>query len=160
MRRTAALGSHLHNPLVLACRSQHGLAFDDIHTDRLLDVNVGTRFHRLDHRQRMPMIRGRDQYDVEIFLGEHLAIIPVGPRPIARLLTFLHHIRSLGDHLAIDVTERHHFHRRDLQQSKQIRFAIPTGTDQTNSLGGCVLQCSHGISIRCEKGTACRKARP
>ena len=133
MRRTAALRAHLHHAIVLASRRQHGFAFRNIHADRLLAVNIRPTLHRGDHGQRVPVIRRGNLDYVKIFLFQHLAIIRIYTRPLFRCLPRGNHIGALVQHVAIDITQRHHFYRSHLQQANQVRFAIPAAADQADS---------------------------
>ena len=40
VRRAAALGAHLHDSAILACRGNHGLAFHDVFANRLLNIDI------------------------------------------------------------------------------------------------------------------------
>ena len=100
VRRAAPLRAHLHHPLVLARRRHHGLAFDHVHADRFLHIDVGPGLHRRDHRQRMPVIRRGDQHDVQVLLLEHFAVIAVGARFLLRKLAAGHDVGRLGQHAA------------------------------------------------------------
>jgi hypothetical protein len=42
---------------------------------RLLDVDVLPRFHRVDGDRRVPMVRGRDDDDVDVLVLEELAVV-------------------------------------------------------------------------------------
>ena len=75
MRRAAALRADLHHAIVFARRGEHRLAFRDIDADRLLAIDIRAGLHRLDHRQRVPMVGRADEHDVEVLLLEHLAIV-------------------------------------------------------------------------------------
>ena len=91
VRRAAALGADLHDPLVLAGGGEHGLALDHVDADRLLDVDVGPGLDGGDHRQGVPVVGRGDQDDVEVLLLEHLAVVGVGARRLLRRL-------PVGDH--------------------------------------------------------------
>ena len=56
MRCTFALGANLHHSLVLSRGIEHRLALANVPADRLLAVNVRTRFDCRDSLQRVPMI--------------------------------------------------------------------------------------------------------
>ena len=120
VRRAAALGAHLHDPLVLAGRGQHGLPLGHVHADRLLDVNVSAGLDGRDHRQGMPVVGRGDQDDVEVLFLEHLAIIGERARSLLRSLPAGDDIGGLGQHLLVDVAQRDDLDRRDLDQPKQI----------------------------------------
>ena len=83
MRGAASLSADLDDSVVLAGCGQHRLAFDHIDADRFLNVDVCTVFDRFDHRQSVPVVGGRNQDDIEIFLGEEFAIIRVGSGPLS-----------------------------------------------------------------------------
>ena len=71
MRRAPPLGPHLHHPAVFAGRREHGLALHHVDADRLLHLDVRARLDGGDHGEGVPVIGRGDQYDVEVFLGEH-----------------------------------------------------------------------------------------
>ena len=75
MRRAAALRADLHDAVVFPRRGKHRLALDDVHADRLLAIHIDAGLARLNHRQRMPMVRRRDLDDVEPTLLDHLTIV-------------------------------------------------------------------------------------
>jgi hypothetical protein len=83
MRRAAALHADLHHPLEFRRGRQHRRTFDHIHTGWLLHVNVRPRSNRFDHRQRVPMVRGFDQHDVEVLLRQHLPVVAMQPGRLA-----------------------------------------------------------------------------
>jgi hypothetical protein len=132
MRRAAALHADLHDAFVLARRRMHRLPLDDIHAQGFLDPDIGTRPHRFDHRQRMPVIRRDDKHDVEVALAQHLAIVGEGARRLARYLTRGNECRRIGQHVSIHVAQRHDLDRRNLDQAQQIGLAVPTSADEAD----------------------------
>ena len=68
VRCAAALCADLHHAIVLAGGGQHRLTFDHIDTRRLLNVDIAPGFDGINHRQRVPMIRRRDQHQIEFIL--------------------------------------------------------------------------------------------
>ena len=134
VRRAAPLRADLHDALVLARRREHRLALDDVDADRLLHVDVGAGLHRLDHRQRVPVIRRGDEHDVEVLLLQHLAVVAVGARLLLRRLPRRDQLGRVGEHLLVDVAERDDFDRRDLDQPEQVALAVPAGADQPDPL--------------------------
>ena len=134
VRRAAALGTDLHDAAMLPRGGHHGLAFDDIDADRLLHVNIGPGLDRGDHRQRVPVVRRGHEHDVEILLGEHLAIVAIGARLLLGLLPGRHHVGGLAQHVLIDIAERHDVDRRNLNQPKEVTLAVPTAADQADAL--------------------------
>lgn len=135
MRRATALRADLHNPAILAGGGDHGLAFHDIDADRLLHVHVAAGLGGLDHGERVPMIGRGDEADVEVLLLQHLAVVAVGSRLLFRRLTLGNNVGRGGNHVLIHIAERDHFHGRDLDETEQIRLAIPPRTDQPDPLG-------------------------
>jgi hypothetical protein len=125
MRGAAALGADLHDALVLARGRQHGLAFDDVHTDGLLAVKIRAGFDRGNHRQRMPVIRRGHFDDVQVLLLEHLAIVGVGAGLLLACLPRRHDVGRLGEHFLIDIAKRNDLHRRDLNEPEDVALAIP-----------------------------------
>ena len=134
MRCAAALGADLDDALVFAGRGEHGLAFDDIHADRFLHIDIGAGLDRGNHRQGVPMVGRGDQDDVEVPFLEHLAIIRVSARLLFRELAGGDDFGCLRKHVLIDIAERDDLDRRDLNQTEQVTLAIPAAADQTNAL--------------------------
>ena len=126
----APLRPYLHYLPVLARRAQHGLSLRYIHADGLLAIDVGASLDCFNHRQRVPMIWGSDLDNIQILFLQHFAVVAVRPRPLLRRLPGCDHIGALGQHSFIDVAERHHFNRRDLNEPEQIRLAVPASADQ------------------------------
>ena len=133
--RAAALGAHLHRPAVFPGGRHHGLTLNDIHARRLLHINVRTGLAGLDHGQRVPMIGGSNEHHIQIFLRQHLPVITVGPGLLARLLPLGDQSGRVGQHAAIDIAQRNHVHRGDLNESQQIALAVPTRADQAHPQG-------------------------
>ena len=135
VRRAAALGAHLHDPLVLAGRGQHRLALGHVDADRLLDVNINAGLDGRDHRQGMPVVGRGDQDDVEVFFLEHLAVVGERARSLLRGLAVGDDVGGLGQHLLVDVAQRDDLDRRDLDQPEQVALAVPAAADQSHALG-------------------------
>ena len=135
VRRAAALGADLHDPLVLAGRGQHGLALGHVDADRLLDVDVGARLDGRDHRQGVPVVGRGDQDDVQVLFLEHLAVVGVGARSLLRGLPVGDDLGGLGQHLLVDVAQRNDLDRRDLDQPEQVGLAVPAAADQAHAFG-------------------------
>ena len=133
VRRTAPLRPYLHHSLALARRGHHGLAFDNVHADRLLHIHVGPGLHRRDHRQGMPMIRRGDQHNVQVPFLQHFAVVTVGAGFLLRKLATGHDVSRLGQHSPVHVAERNHLDWRDLDQAQQVNLAIPPAPDQPDS---------------------------
>ena len=130
VRSAATLRPDLHYLPVLARRVQHGLSLRYIHADGFLAIHVGAGFHCLNHRQRVPMIRGSDLDNIQILFLQHFTVVGVSPWPLLRRLPGRDHIGALGQHALIDVAQRDHFNRRDLNEPEQIRLAVPASADQ------------------------------
>jgi hypothetical protein len=118
MGGAAALCADLHDALVFAGCGEHGLTFDDVHADRFLAVDIRTCLDRGDHRQRVPMIRRGNEHDIQILFLQHLAVIAVDARFFLRHLPAGHQFCRLGDHPLIDIAQRYHFDRSDLDQAQ------------------------------------------
>ena len=65
--------THLNDPLVLAHGLDHALAFHDVVTVRLFDVDVFAGLASPDGAERMPMVRRGDRDDVDVFVVEDAA---------------------------------------------------------------------------------------
>src|SRR5262245_40925766 len=82
MRGTAPLRANLDDPLVFAGCCQHRLAFDDVHADWLLNVDVHSRFDRGNHRQSVPVVWSGDENDIEVLFLQQSAIVTVDAWPL------------------------------------------------------------------------------
>ena len=136
VRRAAPLGADLDDAAQLACGLQHGLAFDHVDADRLLQVEVGPGLHGGDRGKRVPVVGRGDQNDVEILLRQHLAVVAIGARRFLRSLARGHDLGGLGQHLAIDVAQRDDLDRLDLDQPQEVALAVPAAADQSNPARG------------------------
>ena len=132
VRRAAPLRADLHHPFVLACGGQHRLAFDHVHGNRLLAIDMRAGLDGGDHGERVPVIRRADQDDIEILLREHRAIVAEGTRLLMRRLPHGHQFRGLRKHSLVHVAERDHLHGRNLYQAQQVRFPVPSAADHTD----------------------------
>ena len=131
----APLGAYLHRPTVFPGRRQHGLALDDVHACGFLHINVSARLAGLNHRQGVPMIRSPDEHHIQILLREHLPVIAIGPGLLAGLLPLGHQRRRVGQHTTIHIAQRNHVHRGNLNESQQVRLAVPTRSNQSHPKG-------------------------
>ncbi len=156
--RAAALGAHLHDPLVLAGRGQHGLALGHVDADRLLDINIGARLDGRDHRQGVPVVGRGDQDDVQVLLLEHLAVVGEGARSLLRGLPVGDDVGGLGQHLLVDVAQRDDLDRRDLDQPEQVRLAVPAAADQSHALGFPAGRAEGSPRRSCEREARGRRA--
>ena len=134
VRRAAPLRPDLHHALVFPRRRQHRLAFRHVHADRLLAPDIGARLHGGDRRQRVPVIRRPDQHDDR---GPSRRASS-GSREYVRGFFFdawrvRDEIRRVGEHLLIHIAERHHLHRRDLNQPQKVGLAVPSRADQSGA---------------------------
>jgi hypothetical protein len=80
--RASTLGADLHDALVFAGGRQHGLAFQHIHADGFLAVDIQAGLASGDHGQRMPMIGCGDEDQVDVLLFQQFAVIMIGARPL------------------------------------------------------------------------------
>ncbi len=148
MRRAAALRADLHHPLMTPRGGHHRLPLHHIDTDRLLHIDIRPRLDGGDHRQRVPMVGRRHQYDVQIFFGQQLPIVSKGAGLFLGGLPRGDDFGRAGQHLLVDITQRHHFDRCHLDQSQQITLAIPTAADQSDSFGRLVPASSGNLRAR------------
>ena len=125
VRGRAPLQTDLHHAVVLARRREHGLAFQDVDADRLLAVDVGTRLARGDHRQRVPVIRRRDQDEIEFLLLQHLAVVRVQPRLLAGLLALSRQFGCGLERATVHVAQPYHLDWIDLDQAEEVDLAVP-----------------------------------
>jgi hypothetical protein len=126
---------YLHHLVVLAGGGHHGFAFGHVHADRLLHVHVGAGLHGVNHLQGVPVVGRADEYDVELVVGQHLAVIPVEAGRFAGLLAFTHQFGGALEHVFVHVAEGHYLHRRHLDQPEQVVFPVPPRPDQTHPVG-------------------------
>ena len=75
----------------------------------------------LDHRQRVPVVGCRDEDEVEVALGQHLAVVGVAARRGLRDLPGGHHPGGALELGAVHVAERDDLGRGDLQQPEAAR---------------------------------------
>jgi hypothetical protein len=129
----AALGVHLNDAVEAPGGGEHGLAFDDVDADWFFDVNVGAGFHGGDGGQRVPVIGGADEDNVEILFAEHFAVIAIGPRGVLRALTRGDHLGGFGQHVLVDIAERDDLGGFDLEEPEEITLAVPTATDEADA---------------------------
>ena len=159
VRRAAALRAHLDDAAVLPRGGEHCLPLDHVDADRLLQVDVGPRFHGGDHRQGVPMVGRGDEHDVEVFFREHLAIIGVGPRPLLRGLPRGDQVGRGGKHPPVDVAQRDDVDRRHLDQAQQVDLAVPAGADQADVRGGFAAANAPAVRPRAERAKPAVPAR-
>ena len=118
MRRAAALGADLHDAYAFAGRGEHDLAFNDIDTDRLLDINIGAGLDGGNHGQGVPMVGRGNEHHVEILFLQHFPVIAVDARLLFRSLACRDHFGGIAQHVFVHVAKRNHFHRSDLDEAK------------------------------------------
>jgi hypothetical protein len=78
MRSGSLLCSDLNNPVISARRINHPASLFDEECQRLLYVNIFARGTRHDGHERVPVIRRRDDYGLQIFVVQELPKISVG----------------------------------------------------------------------------------
>ena len=78
MGSTATLRSHLHDPCGTPRRVHHRLTFENIDSGRFLNVDVRASFDGRNHGQRMPMVGGRDQDDIQLMVCQQFVVVGVG----------------------------------------------------------------------------------
>ena len=142
MGRAPALGSHLHDPPVLAGRGEHGLAFHHVHADRLLHVDIGTGLDGGNHGQGVPVVGRGDEDDVQVFLRQHLPVVRVGPRPSSS---------KPGARPSISAASASIFRSTSQSETtstgatwirrKRSRLAVPSRADQAHALGLLIREC-------------------
>ena len=88
-----------------ARRREDRLTFANVDSDRLLKIDVASRFDRGDGDERVPMVRRSDENDVEIRLFERLAIVGELAR-FATVLTRRDLLGGLFERIAVDVANR------------------------------------------------------
>ena len=156
MRRALALRPDLHHAFVLAGGSQYGFALEHINADRLLQIDIGTRFQRRDGLQRMPMVGRSDEHDVKLMLLEHLAIVIIRARFVVRLLSLTGNLDRTVQHVLIRIANGNDFRRRHLNQSPQVAGAIPTGANEPHPPGFAVCKIQR---VRAQGREGCQRGR-
>ena len=136
VRSAAPLGAHLDDAVHFSRGCQHGLAFEDIHTDGFLHIDIGTGFQRGNQVERMPMIGRADQHNIEVPFLQHFPVIAVRARRLAGNLAGGHQIGRVGQHPAVNVAERHDLNRGHLEEPEQITLAVPPAADQADAFFG------------------------
>src|SRR5262249_1026024 len=101
--RTAPLGADLHDALVAPGSGHHRLTFHDVHADGFLHPHIGPGLQGGDGGQRVPVIGGIHQHNVEILVAEHLAIVAVGAGPAFGPLAHGYHVGGFREHAAVHV---------------------------------------------------------
>ena len=96
------------------------------------------------------MIGRLDQHEVKVFLFQHVAVVTVGARFLFRGLARGDHVRGFREHSFIHVAKRHHLDGRNLNQAKQVTFAVPAAADEADAffhvgkVGGVMRECRQG----------------
>ncbi len=129
--RAAPLHSYLHHALVFARRIQHGRAFAHVHANRFLHIDIGARLHGVNHGQSVPVVGRAHQNNIEIFFGQHFAIVAVGAWRLFRRLPRRHNSGCFAQLAFIHIAQRNHLYGGHLNESQQIDFAIPSAANQT-----------------------------
>ncbi len=75
VRHAPLLHADLHDALVIVLRIDHGLSFGEVVRERLLNVNVFPGRAGIDGHRHVPMVGRADQYGVDIFAIENLAVL-------------------------------------------------------------------------------------
>src|SRR5262245_35460798 len=83
----------------------------------------------------MPVVGRTDETDIEVLLLEHFAVVTKQPRTLFRFLPLRSDVCGLFKLLLIHVAERYDLDRRDLDQPKQVTFAIPAAADESDAFG-------------------------
>jgi hypothetical protein len=86
VRGYATVRSYLHDAIGGSRGVHHRTAFLDGVADRLFYVNVCPLLHSLDHAERVPVIRRRNDGDVRLLLAEALTVVLVLPGLVSRKL--------------------------------------------------------------------------
>ena len=133
VRRAAPLEVHLHDSPQASRLGDHGLPLGHVDADRLLDVHVGPRPHRLDRDQGVPVVGRRDEHHVEVALGEHLPVVAVRPRALPRRLAGGHARGGVVEHRGVDVAQRDDLDGSDLEEAEERRLAVPPGADEADA---------------------------
>jgi hypothetical protein len=135
MRGALPLSADLDHAAVFPGSGQNGFAFDHIHADRLLQVDVRTSLDRRDRVQRVPVIGRTDDHDIQVLLLQHLAVIGIAARRFAGFLPLAGDFQRSGQHPLVGVADRDDLDRRNLNQTPQVALAVPAGPDQADSTG-------------------------
>jgi hypothetical protein len=143
MPAAAPLGSHLHHPLVLARRRQHRPPLAHARGQRLLDIHVLARLTRHHRRQRVPVIRRRDNDGVDILPIQRRAKVAGGVRPVAPLL--LNQLHRLRHHRVVHIAEHGAFDLGVQEESREIPAPHPAAANQAHAHLGI---CGHGLAGR------------
>jgi hypothetical protein len=113
----------LNNALVLLGRLDQLSSFPDVVRERLFDVDVLSRLAGPDGTQGVPMIRGREAHDVDLFVVEHAAHVAV-PLGAPAVLGFVLG-QPLVQHVQVDIT---HGRNLDPLQGSEACQVVPAAT--------------------------------
>src|SRR5581483_2080231 len=123
----APLRSPLNNPVVLPGGFHHHAAFDQIMSDRLLDIDVLSRLAGPDGCERMPMIAGSDGNGIDGPVIKDTAQIRLQGRLLPRLFCEL---TSLFRHpLLVGIAEGCNFYAFDARQRTHVVATAAAKTD-------------------------------
>ena len=125
------LRADLHDAVVLARRVDHRAAFLDVVRDRLLDVDVLARLAGHDHRDRVPVIDGRDDHRVEVVALDDAPEVGLHRRGAARLLLG-HLLRAPAVHVP-HVAHGDDLHVVVLLEVVQVRTAHAADADRSDA---------------------------
>jgi hypothetical protein len=117
---------------VFACSIEHGLAFPHVAADGLLAIYIGPGFHGRDGVQRVPMIGGTYQHNIQVFLLKHLTVVPARARRFGAFLPLASNLDRFGQHLFVGIADGYDLNRSHLDQSPEIALAVPTGPNQSH----------------------------
>ena len=80
----------------------------------------------------MPVIGCADEDNIQVFFGQHCPIVFIKSRAFAGLLPLAHLIGRILEEVAIYITKGDDLYGSDLQEAKQIAFAVPARTDEAD----------------------------
>ena len=125
---TAPLRTHLHDAIMFLRRRQHRAPLIDRFRQRLFHVDVFAGLARQDCRQRVPMIRRRDQDYVHIFAVQHAAKIFYDFWPFISFI--LANLDALGAVGIVNVANDRAVNFRVQKKTFQVTAPHPARTDQ------------------------------
>ena len=100
--------------LVFARGRQHRLPFDDVNADWFLHPHIEPGANGVDHRKRVPVIGRADEDGIEVTSLQQFPIVRVGTRLLLGYLSSRHQVGCIGEHSAIDITQRNDLNRCNL----------------------------------------------
>jgi len=126
----APLGVHLDDPAVFARGGDERLALDHVDAHGLFQVKVRAGLHRGDGGQGVPVVGRRDDDDVMLARGQHLAVVRESPG--RHRLVPGHGLQRLPDRVLVDIAQRDEAHLPVAREGLEVDASIPAAADDAD----------------------------